>query len=72
MWTTPSDPGVATGCTPCEEFSLEPVSHETVIEYLQTLPFKKATGCDNMPTHLVNEAAQAIGPSITKLSTILF
>ena len=57
----------ATGCTPCEEFSLEPVSHETVIEYFQTLPVKKATGCDNMPARLVNEAAQVIGSSITKI-----
>ena len=37
----------STGCTLCEQFSLEPVSHETVIGYLQTLSVKKATGCDS-------------------------
>ena len=36
-----------TGCTLCEQFSLEPVSHETVIGYLQTLSVKKVTGCDS-------------------------
>ena len=40
---------------------------KTVIEYLQTLSVKKVTGCDNMPARLVNEAAQVIGPSVTKI-----
>ena len=52
---------------PCPQFSIEPVSHETVIEYLRSLPQKKAAGCDNMPARLVHEAAHIIGPSITKI-----
>ena len=51
----------------CPQFSIEPVSHEIVIEYLRFLPQKKAAGCDNMPARLVREAAHIIGPSITKI-----
>lgn len=42
-------------------------SAETIFSCLQTLPTKKATGCDNMPAYLIKEAAPVIVYSLTNI-----
>ena len=44
----------------CTKFTLKPVSHECVLEHIQSLSENKATGVDNISAKLLQKAGVAI------------
>ena len=54
------DTNVSVNDTECTKFTLKPVSHECVLEHIQSLSENKATGVDNISAKLLQKAGVAI------------
>ena len=66
------DTNVFVNDTECTKFTLKPVSHECVLEHIQSLSENKATGVDNISAKLLQKAGVAIVDPIAHMINFFF